>query len=135
MHNFVTAATNLMVFLIGALSGGDSITKCHIASVFQHSLAWPDLFFSAGRYRLAPCAKKEVWPRETSSSIPVFKRPGIILACALVMSYTLKEPDMMFTNALNRTNNNQISRDCRIESGSGVNSRKKGSRLLRLRVE
>ena len=23
--------------------------------------------------------------------IPVFKRPGIILACALVMSYTLKE--------------------------------------------
>ena len=35
------------------------------------------------------------------------------LACALVMSYTLKEPDMMFTNALNRTNNNQISRDCR----------------------
>ena len=25
------------------------------------------------------------------SSIPVFKRPAIILACALVMSYTLKE--------------------------------------------
>ena len=50
------------------------------------------------------------------SSIPVFKRPGIILACALVMSCTLKEPDRMFTNALNRTNN-QISRDCRIESG------------------
>ena len=48
--------------------------------------------------------------------VPVFKRPGIILACALVMSCTLKEPDMMF-NALNRTNNNQISRDCRIESG------------------
>ena len=37
MHNFVTAATNLMVFLIGALSGGDSIAKCHIARVFQHS--------------------------------------------------------------------------------------------------
>ena len=50
--------------------------------------------------------------------------------CALVMSYTLKELDIMFTNALNRTNNNQISRDCRIESGSGVNSRKKGSRKL-----
>ena len=62
--------------------------------------------------------------------IPVFKRPGIILACALVMSYTLKEPDMMFTNALNRTNNNQISRDFRIESGPDVNSRKKGSRRL-----
>ena len=84
MPNFVTAATNcnLMVFLIGTLSGGDSIAKCHIA---RH--------------------------------VPVFKRPGIILACALVMSCTLKEPDMMFTNALNRTNNNQISRDCRIESG------------------
>ena len=81
MPYFVTAATNLMVFLIGALSGGDSIAKCHIARV------------------------------------PVFKRPVIILACALVMSCTLKEPDMMFTNALNRTNNNQISRDCRIESG------------------
>ena len=89
MPNFVTAATNLMVFLIGALSGGDSIAKCHIARVFQHIL----------------------------SMVPVFKRPGIILACALVMSCTLKEPDMMFTNALNRTNNNQISRDCRIESG------------------
>ena len=62
--------------------------------------------------------------------VPVFKHPGIILACALVMSYTLKEPSMMFTNALNRTNNNQISRDFRIESGSGVNSRKKGSRKL-----
>ena len=62
--------------------------------------------------------------------VPVFKRPGIILACALVMSYTLKEPDMMFTNALNRTNNNQISCDCRIEGRSGVNSRKKGSRKL-----
>ena len=37
---------------------------------------------------------------------------------------------MMFTNALNRTNNNQISRDFRIESGSRVNSRKKGSRKL-----
>ena len=85
MHNFVTAATNLMVFLIG----------------------------------LRAC-----------SSIPVFKRLGIILTCALVMSYTLKEPDMMFTNALNGTNNNQISRDCQIESGSGVNSRKKGSRKL-----
>ena len=48
----------------------------------------------------------------------------------LVMSYTLKEPDIMFTNALNRTNNNQISRDFRIESGSGVNSRKKGLRKL-----
>ena len=46
------------------------------------------------------------------------------------MSYTLKEPDMMFTNALNRTNNNQISRDFRIESGSHVNSRKKGSKRL-----
>ena len=62
--------------------------------------------------------------------VPAFKRPGIILACALVMSYTLKEPDMMFTNALNRTNNNQISRDFRIESGLGVSSRKKGSRKL-----
>ena len=64
--------------------------------------------------------------------VPVFKCPGIILACALVMNYTLKEPDMMFTNALNRTNNNQITSlsDCRIESGSGVNSRKKGSRKL-----
>ena len=92
------------------------------------------------------------------SSVPVFKRPGIILVCALVMSYTLKEkagkwhetsdivaetsacvenymknfgtvflhdfssfvcvrPDMMFTSVLNRTSNNQISRDCRIESG------------------
>ena len=53
----MTAATNLMVFLIGALSGGDSIiiTSC------------------------------------VCSSIPVFKRPGIILAYALVMSYTLKE--------------------------------------------
>ena len=80
MHNFVTAATNLMVFLIGALSGGDSIAKCHIARVFQHS----------------------------SIQTPRHK----ILVCALVMSYTLKEPDMMFTNALNRTNNNQISRDC-----------------------
>ena len=40
MHNFVTtAATNLMVFLIGALSGGDSIAKCHIARVFQYSNA------------------------------------------------------------------------------------------------
>ena len=39
MPNFVTAATNLMVFLIGALSGGDSIAKCHItrARVFQYS--------------------------------------------------------------------------------------------------
>ena len=46
------------------------------------------------------------------------------------MSYTLKEPDMMFTNPLNRTNNNQISRDFRIEGGLGVNSRKKGSRKL-----
>ena len=46
------------------------------------------------------------------------------------MSCTLKEPDMMFTNALNRTNNNQISRDFQIESGSGVNSGKKGSRKL-----
>ena len=46
------------------------------------------------------------------------------------MSYTLKEPDMMFTNALNRANNNQISHDFRIESGSDVNSRKKGSRRL-----
>ena len=36
----------------------------------------------------------------------------------------------MFPNALNRINNNQISRDCRIERGSGVNSRKKGSRKL-----
>ena len=42
----------------------------------------------------------------------------------------LSRPDMIFTNALNRTNNNQISRDFRIESGSGVNSRKKGSRKL-----
>ena len=64
------------------------------------------------------------------SGFTVFKRPGIILACALVMSYTLKEPDMMFTNALNRTNNNQISRDFLIESVSDVNSRKKGSRKL-----
>ena len=46
------------------------------------------------------------------------------------MSYTLKEPDMMFTNALNTTNNNQISRDFRIKSGSDVNSKKKGSRKL-----
>ena len=46
-----------MVFLIGALSGGDSII---------------------------------VTSRECTS-VPVFKRPGIILACALVMSYTLKE--------------------------------------------
>ena len=96
MHNFVTAATNLMVFLIGALSGGDGI-----AIKMSHR-----------------------------ARVPVFKRPGIILSCAIAMSYTLKEPDMMFTNALNRTNNNQISRDCRIESGSGVNSRKKGSRKL-----
>ena len=81
MPNFVTAATNLIVFLIGALSGGDSIAKCHIARVFQHSS---------------------------------IQAPGIILACALVMSCMLKEPDMMFTNALNRTNNNQISRDYRI---------------------
>ena len=51
------------------------------------------------------------WSSRTCSSIPIFKRQGIILECALVMSYTLKEPDMMFTNALNRTNNNQISRD------------------------
>ena len=36
----------------------------------------------------------------------------------------------MFTSALNRTNNYQISCDCQIESGSGVNSRKKGSRKL-----
>ena len=35
---------------------------------------------------------------------------------------------MMFTRALNRTNNYQISCDCRIESGSGVNSRKIVSR-------
>ena len=39
MHNFVPAATNLMVFLIGVLSGGDSIAKCHIARVFQYSNA------------------------------------------------------------------------------------------------
>ena len=97
MHNFITAATNLMVFLIGALSSGDSIANCHIARVFQHSSI--------------------LTPRHN-------------LACALVMSYMLKEPDMMFTNALNRTNNNQISRDCRIESGSGVSSRKKGLRKL-----
>ena len=37
---------------------------------------------------------------------------------------------MMFTSALNRTNNYQISLDHRIESGSGVNSRKKGLRKL-----
>ena len=37
---------------------------------------------------------------------------------------------MMFTSALNRTNNIMISRDCRIESGSVVNSRKKESRKL-----
>ena len=37
---------------------------------------------------------------------------------------------MMFTNALHTTNNYQISRDCQIESGSIVNSRKKGSRKL-----
>ena len=46
-----------MVFLIGALSGGDIII-------------------------VTSCA---------SSSIPVFKCPGTISACALVMSYTLKE--------------------------------------------
>ena len=46
-----------MVFLIGALSGGDSII------ITSHAC----------------------------SSIPVFKRPDIILACALVKSYTLKE--------------------------------------------
>ena len=86
-----------MVFLVGALSSNDSIAKCHIVRVFQHSS---------------------------------IQTPRHNLVCALVMSYTLKEPDMMFTNALNRTNNNQISRDCRIESGSGVNSRKKGSRKL-----
>ena len=62
MHNFVTAATNLMVFLIGALRDGDSIN-------------------------VTSCA---------CSSIPVFKRPGIILACALVMSYTLKEKGGMW---------------------------------------
>ena len=37
---------------------------------------------------------------------------------------------MMFTSALNRTNNNQISHNCQNKSGSGVNSRKKGSRKL-----
>ena len=98
MHNFVTAATNLMVFLIGALSGGDSIAKCHIVRVFQHSS------IQTPRNNFSMCACNELYAKRTT--------------------------DTMFTNALNRTNNNQISRDCRIESGSGVNSRKKGLRKL-----
>ena len=54
MHNFVTAATNLMVFLIGALSSGDSIAKCHIARVIQHSS------IQTPRHNFSMCAYNEL---------------------------------------------------------------------------
>ena len=57
MHNFVTAATNLMVFLIGALSGGDSIAKCHIARVFQHSS------IQTPRHNFSVCACNELYAK------------------------------------------------------------------------
>ena len=57
MPNFVTAATNLMVFLIGALSGGDSIAKCHIARVFQHSS------IQTPRHNFSVCACNELYAK------------------------------------------------------------------------
>ena len=86
--------------MVGALSGGDSIAKYHTARVFQHSS------IETPRHNFSVCACNELYAKRTNW------------------------PSMMFTNALNRTNNNQISRDFRIESGSGVNSRQKGSRKL-----
>ena len=55
MHNFVAAATNLMVFLIGALSGGDSIAKCYITRVFQYSS------IQMPRHNFSVCACNELY--------------------------------------------------------------------------
>ena len=64
MHNFVTtAATNLMVFLIGALSGGDSVAKCHIARVFQHSS------IQMPRHNFSVCACNELYAKRTRHDV------------------------------------------------------------------